>query len=341
MKRAARHLGVSEVQAYVERNEKLRDALGIAPRATCEVRALARGEYHANYTFMHPETGAPLLVRINLGSQMHLENQIAYEAHALELLSACPRTPRVLFVDGSASFFDAGVLVEEYLPGRPLRYETDQREAAGILADIHSVVLPENHGLVAPEHPLADMVDECAQMFFIYRESALARPETLARLDRFFEIARISVRNEVACPLRHIVNTELNSRNFLINHDAPGYLIDWEKPLAAAVEQDIAHFLVPTTTLWKTDTVLDRGARRRFIETYCEAVDGRFDTGCVAAQVEPYLNITCLRGITWCAMALVDYDAQPAQTRDEYTYRKIKDYVSESFLAFVEREYFT
>ena len=57
-----------------------------------------------------------------------------------------------------------------------------------------------------------------------------------------------------------MVNTELNSGNFLINEGARSYLVDWEKPLLSEAAQDLAHFLAPTTTFWKTDTILDREA---------------------------------------------------------------------------------
>ena len=73
---------------------------------------------------------------------MHLENQIGYECHALQLLEASGRTPKVLYVDGSRKFLDHGVLVMEYLPGKALDYHTDLKYAAECLADIHSVRIP-------------------------------------------------------------------------------------------------------------------------------------------------------------------------------------------------------
>lgn len=329
------------VAMYLRENAALREALGIACDATPVPRLLARGEYNVNYVFAHPHTGASLLFRVNLGSQMHLKHQIEYEARALDLLSSSGRTPRVLFVDGSRDFFGAGVLVEECLPGSSLRYESDLPEAARILADIHSVALPEQHGLVAPEHPLADIVRECDQMFSVYRRSECADAETVARVEAFFAVADEAVRQEGACGVRHIVNTELNSRNFLINKTTGGYLIDWEKPIAAPVEQDIAHFLVPTTTLWKTDTVLDHFQHDAFIEAYCEAVGGRFDVADVAARSKAYLASTCLRGITWCAMAFAERLSYPEKTTDAFTLERINGYISKDFLIFIEREYFS
>lgn len=66
---------------------------------------LAQGEYNINYAFTHPVTGKKLLLRVNCGSQMHLEHQIEYEAHALRLMEGSGRTPKVLYVDGSKKYW--------------------------------------------------------------------------------------------------------------------------------------------------------------------------------------------------------------------------------------------
>ena len=100
---------------------------------------LGQGEYNLNYSFLHPETGQRLVLRLNTGSQMHLDRQIEYEFSALQALLPSGRTPRPLFCDGSRSILLYGVLVMEWLPGRALRYETDLETAAEILSDIHAL----------------------------------------------------------------------------------------------------------------------------------------------------------------------------------------------------------
>mgnify|MGYP006966403754 FL=1 len=65
--------------------------------------------------------------------------RLGMNSHALQLLEASGRTPKVLYVDGSRKFLDHGVLVMEYLPGKALDYHTDLKYAAECLADIHSV----------------------------------------------------------------------------------------------------------------------------------------------------------------------------------------------------------
>ena len=67
--------------------------------------------------------------------------------------------------------------------------------------------------------------------------------------------------------------------------------------------QDLGHFLAPTTTFWKTDVILDQDRIDAFLDTYIEKVNGRFDTTGLKERTYIYIPVTCLRGITWCAMA--------------------------------------
>ena len=142
-------------------------------------------------------------------------------------------------------------------------------------------------------------------------------------------IQKIPVEDTYHC----CINTELNSTNFLINgKGGPNYLIDWEKPLYGDPAQDIGHFLAPTTTFWKTDVILAREEMDAFIDTYIRAVDGRFDTEGLRDRIHIYIPITCLRGVTWCAMAWVQYQQPDKLIFNESTYRKLEAYLSDEFL---------
>ena len=81
------------LEEYVK-NKEYREALGLPKEKMENYELLAQGEYNINYSFTHPKTGKKLLLRVNCGSQMHLENQIGYECHALQLLEASGRTPK-------------------------------------------------------------------------------------------------------------------------------------------------------------------------------------------------------------------------------------------------------
>ena len=370
----ANTLDIEEIQRYVNNNGPLHDALGVSRETLLTLTPFAQGEYNVNFAFEvpgdspaslpdtptashSPVTARRLLLRVNLGSQMHLDDQIGYEFAALRLLEPSGRTPRPLYVDGSRTWLPYGVGVEEWLPGRALRYETDLAEAAHILADVHAVPVPaspESTPLVAPPHPIADIARECGEMYAVYQAWSQADPQVLRRIDALFaRVRRIADddlrRPEPAWDQRHIVNTEVNSSNFLIedagNDDGSGqpasvkrdqqkrgHLVDWEKPVLGEVEQDLAHFLAPTTTFWKTDVILTRPQVDEFVNLYAQAVDGRFPLDSLGERLGRYLTATCLRGVTWCAMALTEYSAPGRAVTNADTLAKIKDYLTPGFL---------
>lgn len=166
-----------------------------------------------------------------------------------------------------------------FLEGRPLDYRRpgDMREAARILADIHSVPVPEGSRLMAPPDPLRDQFEECRRMFARYRGSSFEDPLVTRYVERFFERAE----RALALPVdprdcAHIQNTEATADQFLVEDGEPGFMIDWEKPIVGEVAQDVAYFLAPTSTIWQDGPILTPAECERFVFDYWDAVDGRF-----------------------------------------------------------------
>ena len=218
-------------------------------------------------------------------------------------------------------------------------------EAARILADVHAVEVPAaaRQALICPANPLLGIARECRQMFEKYRSWHAADDFVLTRVDAMmqeaFSIAQGT--GESAGQRLCIANTELNSHNFLIGDDTrPSYLIDWEKPLLSVPEQDLSHFLVPTTTNWKTSTILNRAQRETFLDEYEQAVAGRFPTQGLHERLDGYLTVTCLRGLTWCAMACVDYTEGGPGLRNEDTFAKIKQFLSREYLEMIWSDFY-
>lgn len=316
-----------------------RDALGLPAQIQEEYELLAQGEYNRNYLFTHPVTGKKLVLRVNCGSQMHSQDQIKYEYDALKLLGPSGRTPIPSYVDGSLRKIAHGIMVMEFLPGHPLDYKSELVYGAECLADIHSTRIGENHSLIEPKDPLKAILDECEVMVTTYMDSELGADRLKERirsmLDKAWELwKRYPVWNEYKC----CVNTELNSTNFLINGDGRGnYLIDWEKPIYGDPAQDLGHFLAPTTTFWKTDVILKPEEMRNFLDSYVSHVDHRYDTGGLMERTLTYIPITCLRGITWCAMAWVEYQQPDKLLFNQFTLHKLEAYLSEGFLEEIEQ----
>lgn len=308
------------------------NAIGLRGYEEINLFPLGSGEYNLNYSFLHPMTSQRLVLRLSMGSQMHLEKQAEYEYFALKELEPTGRTPRAVFCDDSKKQLPYGVLVMEWLPGAPLSYQQDMGTAAEILADIHSLRVPEGTHIIRPSAPARGIYDECSCMAEHYLTWDGANAESCRLIEALFEeIGRLPLNEESPSP-KCIVNTELNSGNFLINKGGRSYLIDWEKPLISEPAQDIAHFLVPTTTYWKTDTILTADEIAAFTDAYIKAVGGRMDTSTLKERLPLYFTVTCLRGITWCAMAMREYSEPGRALKNEYTFRRIKAYLEPDFL---------
>ena len=326
-------INTERFQEYL-RSDAFLAPLGLPAGTELAFSVLGQGEYNLNYRFRHPVSGRELVLRINRGSQMHLPDQIGYEFAALKHLEPSGRTPRALFCDSARS-----CLVMEYLPGRPLRYETDLAAGAEILADLHALPLPRDCRLLEPWNPLEAIVDECRQMVAHYYSWDRADREVvrlLETLEREISCRDLSAPEGIR---KCTVNTEVNSGNFLINPGGKSYLIDWEKPLISEPAQDLGHFLVPTTTFWKTDVILTPEDIRHFTDCYRRAVDSRFETESLNERLPLYFTTTCLRGVTWCAMAFREYSQPGRALANADTFEKLKAYLRPDFLENLLKNY--
>ena len=341
-----------------------REALDLPSEVTEEYAFLARGEYNENFVFIHPKSGKRYVLRVNHGSQMHLKKQVSYEAHALSLLEKSGRVPKVYYVEEKG---DKGILLMEFLEGRALCYETDLPVAGQILADIHSTEYEREKDLgelrlLSPENPLYAMLSECASLLRSYELSPFMEEEIYNRTHTLWKRG-VELERKYAKTLSSkdfcIINTELNSGNFLIQSeekkdklaasngqskenckdingkDVSSYLIDWEKPLYAHFAQDLGHFLAPTTSFWKTDCILHEKDKALFFHAYKEALEGRRDFTGIEEQTELFILFNCIRGLSWCTYAYAEYQ-KGRDIQNEDTFRKIKAYLTDPFLSGVE-----
>lgn len=310
-------------------SKKYRESLGLGEEVLEDYKMIGQGEYNRNYLFIHPN-GKKMVLRINFGSQMHLENQIEYEYLALKELEVSKRTPKVYYVDSSKRDINYGVLVMEYLEGHHMDYRKEIYKACDILADIHSVKDFRKDFLIETKNPLKDILNECEEMFSIYYNSKNGDDRKKKFIRKMLDSGWAKSDFLEEASYKCIINTELNSTNFLIG--SGDYLVDWEKPLYGEPAQDIAHFLAPTTTFWKSDVILRKEETDRFVEEYIKSVNGRFDTEGLLKRVNIFIPITCLRGITWCSMAYIQYQDPERDIVNESTLDKLKEYLKMDFL---------
>lgn len=319
-----------------------RNTLKLPEELTEEYTLLATGEYNINFRFRHPVTEELLVLRVNSESQMHLTHQIEYEANALRILEPSGRTPELRYVYPGDAALTRGALVMSFLPGRALHYGNPEeiQEAAKCLADIHSVPVSVDCGLIRPKAPIRAILEECEEMFQTYEKSPLGEDSVKKRIRALLSAGWVMTQDApeyqgYSC----CVNTELNNTNFLVDDSGSVRLVDWEKPLYSDPAQDLGHFLAPTTTFWKTDEIFSEETREKFMDTYIEAVGERYDTIGLRERTRDFTVITCLRGLTWCSMAWVQYKQNDKGLTNESTRIKLDAYLSDEFLSKIEAIY--
>lgn len=300
-----------------------------------EVRFLAAGEYNENYLV---RTGDRSLVfRINHGSQLGLRNQIEYEYRVLTAVKASGVTPEpIRFEPDPGDGLGNGVLLMEYLPGRPLDYGEEHLRAADVFARIHR--LPISDRLLRQDRPMLDVAAESEGLLTRYPDHPLtSHRDKLMRLrDHIVELSQKN-REFFAADGSCIANTEVNNGNFLVD-DGRVFLVDWEKAVVTSRYQDLGHFLVPTTTLWKGNYVFDDSERRAFLSRYKAVADLDVPLDDIDRGARLMESTIILRGLSWCYMAYYEYTQTDRQIRNQDTFETIESYMKEIDW-FLERGY--
>lgn len=301
-----------------------KEDLLLAETGYSNIKLLGAGEYNINFTF--DEGDLKKILRINMKSQMNLENQIEYEYETLQLLKDSGVTPKPYDVVTETNLLPYKYLTMEFLNGRPLNYKIDMEIGAYLLSTVHNTKYGENN-LINASNPFQLMFDECKQMSREYLAWEKADKKVSNYIKIFLEKCQTLIPEEYTIANPCIINTELNSGNFLIGErKEDSYVIDWEKALIGECEQDLAHFLAPTTTFWKTDIILSENEINKFLEEYNNYRN--FDR----ERFERYLIFNCLRGVTWCSMAFRQYSENDKMLMDETTFKKIASYIELEFL---------
>ena len=308
---------------------------------TFAVEPLAQGEYNLNFlltpTLKHLPGAVPLVLRYNVGTQIDRDDQILYEYQALKLLVQSDKTPTPYFVDDSCQKLERGILIMAYLPGRSLDYQRDLSAAAHLFAKIHQVQVPEssNH-LIRENAPLTLIYDECSTLLKTYFEASEADTTIksyLKEVAAWADEARLTERFYREDPWNCIVNTEVNSGNFIVNDEKQTiHLVDWEMPRWGDPSQDISHFCSPLTTLWKTDYRFSNEGKETFISEYARHTKDLHIKDTLSERIRLRDPFVYLRGISWSAMGWVAYQTQFAGNRNADTWATLQRYMQIDFI---------
>ncbi len=299
------------------------------------VAPLAKGEYNLNYLLQSAQTH--LVFRVNMASQINRQDQIIYEYKALQLLQHSGVTPIPCFVDDGRRLIDRGISILQYLPGAPLDYQLDLAGAAKTLATVHQVEVAnsDNH-LIVEREPLSLIYDECVGLLQTYLSSELADPDIcrfLREVTAWAAAAKAKEQYFLDDPLWCIVNTEVNSRNFIVNRASQTiHLIDWEMPRWGDPSTDLCHFCSPLTTLWKTSFCFVPKSIALFLDAYAHSIRSAHLRNTLEDRMRLKFPFILLRGISWSAMAWIAYQTGYNGIHNEDTRRKLQEYMDLAFI---------
>jgi hypothetical protein len=322
-----------EVERYLQ--EQFWDEVPMMTGKKFTVSPLAKGEYNLNYLLHSGKT--QLVFRVNMGTQIKRDDQIIYEYKTLQLLQSSGVTPVPCFVDDSRSLIDRGISIMEYLPGCPLDYQLNLAGAAKTLAIVHQVTVPPQHNhLIVENQPLSLIFDECVGLLETFFSSELAHPDIhsfLSEVVAWAENARKKEQYFLADPWFCIVNTEVNSRNFIVNRtEKTTHLIDWEMPRWGDPSTDLCHFCSPLTTLWKTNFRFSPEAIDLFIAKYKNNIRSTHLRNTLEERMRLKFPFVLMRGISWSAMAWVAYQTEYNGVHNEDTRQKLQQYIDLTFI---------
>lgn len=326
------------LQSYIAHHVELLDQLDLD--AAWQLAFFAQGEYSLNYLLSNDSHR--YVCRLVTASQMDmaLGVQTAYEHTALTLLRGSGVTPLPFFCDSSLRELPYGLIVESYLPGRPLDYRLDLIGAAQSVAAYHNLPVAEHAPLFRPQALLQAIYDESLGFIKRFRDAPGRLHELVPLFEQAFAKAKERLSDEAIFWHGNrptYVNYDLNPYNFIV-HAPEGeqgkvWVIDWEKARISTPAQDLAHFLVITTTLWKQSRayLLSDDEEERFLASYAAARDS-VDEPLLRQQVALMKFFIYLRALSWCAMAWVEYQQPGRAIRNADTFAKIEEYLHEDVL---------
>ena len=144
---------------------------------------------------------------------------------------------------------------------------------------------------------------------------------------------RVNERYYQEDPWPCIVNTEVNSGNFIVNRERHTiHLVDWEMPRWGDPSQDLSHFCAPLTTLWKSIFRMNEMQKREFLDTYKACITDIHLRDTLEERVRLRDPFVYLRGISWSAMGWVAYQTTYAGMRNEDTWAVLQRYMQLDFI---------
>jgi len=148
---------------------------------------------------------------------------------------------------------------------------------------------------------------------------------------RLLKALSASLVNETESKWHGIVHTDLTRGNFIVNTRC--YLVDWECARFAGVEWDLAHFVAPTTTMWRADQSqrLSAAEIEHFLTVYADAA-GIHEKQLLAQLVKKTLPFIYFRCFAWCAGTHARHEGALMPPLAEHDANRLLHYLRPEFI---------
>ncbi len=288
-------------------------------------------ESESNINFLIDVGAEKYVFRLSKMSELGLRNQIRYEYDALKTLERSYVTPTTFFLDDSTTFFEYGVLIMQYIEGRPLEYKRDLHEAAKIFGTIHSLDTEkfDTSSFLKCENIIENSLNKSKASLDSFLKSSKLDIDIKLKISSFLEWCEKNKSRGLYFEKdkwNTINNTEPHAKNFIISDKKrKGFLIDWEKPLVSDPSVDLAYFLSPLSTSMTSGYTFTEDERDNFFKTYIMYLD-RYDRDIVERVniYTPFLNLELLSKLVNRFITLED--------NQKTEYKKLKQMVNIEFI---------
>ena len=240
-------------------------------------------------------------------------------------------TPTTFFLDDSTTFFEYGVLIMQYIEGRPLEYKKDLQEAAKIFGTIHSLDTNkiDTSSFLKCENIVEDSLSRSTKYLDGFLKSNKLDVDVKLKITDFLEWAQKNKRHGSYFKKdawNTINNTQPHAKNFIISdRKRKGFLIDWEKPILSDPSVDLAYFLSPLSTFMTSDYIFTEDERDNFFKTYIMYLD-RYDRD-IIERVKIYTPFLYLELLSKLVNKFINIECS-----EDLEYKRLKQIVNTDFI---------
>ncbi len=223
------------------------------------------------------------------------------QAEAFRHLLPAGRTPRLHEVIERRPGLSGGALIVDFIEGHAPRLPQDLGAMAETLVRIHGLPLPPSGSPIPrQENPFLETLEAVELNAMRFLDQAVPDPGSRAEIAEELGAMRgmALALGRQAQPLA-VALADTHPGNFIVDKKGVAWFVDLEKVHVGSPAIDLAHAILPTSTLWHPDVgkLLTRREVEQFYDFYLARIGSK-----AAAALRPWL--VPMRRLTWLRTTL-------------------------------------